>query len=206
MTRRHRLPFQRNAACAGEVEPRFSVPQSDRQPRPGVGDSPAHYAPTLIPIGLDGADTITDDPATDDPQTDYGCPQRPDDTLRVVDSGLPHPMVMAFSGDKPRLSSQVRPTPAGIRVGSTWLEDDAHDEDDTVTHPQINWPDMTRELSRWCAATASAFGRSSVPAQDVLALLVHRLITDAQLSERTRSDLAMRYRLVRGYNPSDSVH
>jgi hypothetical protein len=45
-------------------------------------------------------------------------------------------------------------------------------------------------LSEWCRATASELGLSRVTGQDVLRMLVVRLLTDPALASQLRADLA----------------
>lgn len=46
------------------------------------------------------------------------------------------------------------------------------------------------KLGEWCRATATELGRSRVTGQDVLRLLVVRLLTDPALASQLRADLA----------------
>jgi hypothetical protein len=45
-------------------------------------------------------------------------------------------------------------------------------------------------LGEWCRAAADELGRSRVTGQDVLRLLVVRLLTDPALASQLRADLA----------------
>lgn len=45
------------------------------------------------------------------------------------------------------------------------------------------------KLGEWCRATAAELGRSRVTGQDVLRLLVVRLLTDPTLASQLRADL-----------------
>lgn len=45
------------------------------------------------------------------------------------------------------------------------------------------------ELSRWCQSTAAELGLSRVTGQDVLRMLVIRLLTDPALARQLRADL-----------------
>jgi hypothetical protein len=211
-----------DVGTGAQVEPRRSGLGFDR-PLAEVGDSPV-VSPAAItflrpPVsggalpGHDGlgspADEIfpvpqpTDEPEL--PQPGGGPRERPDQTLRIMDYGLPHPTVATFGGDHHPLSStgNLVATPVGLQVDSIWLPNDEATEDDTMA--DVHWPAMNRELVRWCNATAVAFGRSSVPIYDVLALLVHRLLIDARFSHTIRVELATKYRLVRAYTPDESV-